>query len=136
MNVDHIEWLELHSTGLGKKIRYRLDINAEEFRGRAGVTWLIMAANPQLSIDELCAVMEEAFGCYRPRSWVWRRRWIFLDPANVRKAGGVSDADGQQARAYRIMDQHRAVSARELVRILRKSGIKRGRDWVLKHRVH
>ena len=88
--MDHIAWLELHSTGLGKKIRYRLDINAEDFRGRAGVVWLIMAANPHLSLDELCAVMEEAFGCYRPRSWVWRRRWIFLDPANVRKAGGAS----------------------------------------------
>jgi hypothetical protein len=53
----------------------------------------------------------------------------------VRNAGGIRNADGQEARAYRIMDQHPHVSARELARILRRSGIKRGKDWVLKNRV-
>lgn len=130
-----VEWRELDSVGLGKKISYRLDINAGDFRGRAGVAWLIMAANPHLSINELLAVME-AYGCYRTRSWVSRRRWMFLDPNCVRKAGGVCNADGQQARAYQIMDKHARVSARELTRILRKNGIQRGKDWVLKNRVH
>jgi hypothetical protein len=97
--------------------------------------WLIMAANLHLSLNELLEVME-AFGYERTRSWIQRRRWIFYDADFVRGVGGVSNADGQQARAYKIMDEHPYVSARELVRILRKRGIKRGKDWVLKHRVH
>ena len=134
--MSEVEWRELDSVGLGKKVRYRLDINASDFKGRAGLPWLIMAANPHLSINDLLAVMEEAFGYYRTRSWVSRRRWIFSDAKHVRGSGGVRNADGQEGRAYQIMDQHPHVSARELARILRKNGIERGRDWVLKHRVH
>jgi hypothetical protein len=129
-----IEWLELDSVGLGKKVRYRLDINAGEFKGRAGMTWLIMAANTHLSLNELVEVME-AYGYYRPRSWVWRRRWIFLDPALARVPGGARDTDGQEERAYQIMAQHPRASARELSRILRENGIQRGKTWVLKNRV-
>lgn len=129
-----IEWLELDSAGLGKKIRYRLDIKAEDFKGRAGMPWLIMAANLHLSINELLEVME-AYGYYRTRSWVSRRRWIFFDANYVRNAGGVRNADGQEGRACQIMDKHPHVSARELARILRKNGIRRGKDWVLKNRV-
>jgi hypothetical protein len=132
--MPEIEWLELDSTGLGKKIKYRLDINAAEFKGRAGMPWLIMAANVSLSINELLEVME-AYGYRRSRGWVSRRRWIFFDANYVRNAGGVRNADGQEARAYQIMAEYPHVSARELVRILRKRGVKRGKDWVLKHRV-
>lgn len=130
-----IEWHELDSLDLGKKIRYRLDINAAEFKGRAGVPWLVMAANTHLSLNELAAVMAEVFGVYRPRNWIWHRRWMFQDPNLVRKAGGVRNADGQDERAFQIMDSHRQVSARQLVRILQESGIRRGKDWVLKNRV-
>lgn len=130
-----IEWLEHESQTTGKKIKYRVDIDAREFKGRAGMPWLIMAANVNLSINELLEVMS-AHGYERTRGWVSRRRWIFFDANYVRNAGGVRNADGQEARAYRIMDQHPHVSARELTRILLKSGIKRGKDWVLKNRVH
>jgi hypothetical protein len=129
-----VEWLELESVGLGKKIRYRLDINAGDFKGRAGMPWLIMAANLHLSINELLEVME-AYGYGRTRSWVSRRRWLFFDADYVRNAGGVRNADGQEERAYQIMDKHTRVSARELTRVLQKSGIKRSKDWVLKNRV-
>jgi hypothetical protein len=95
--------------------------------------WLIMAANLHLSINELLEVTA-AYGYERTRSWVSRRRWIFFDPEYVRQAGGVRNADGQEARAFRIMDQYPDASARELARILRKNGIKRGKDWVLKNR--
>jgi hypothetical protein len=61
---------------------------------------------------------------------------VYFDPEYVRQRGAAADADGQQARAYRIMDQQRDVSARELARILGKAGIKRSKDWVLKHRIH
>ncbi len=132
--MNKIEWLELDSVGLGKKFRYRLDINAADFKGRAGMPWLIMAANLHLSINELLEVME-AYGYQRTRSWVSRRRWIFFDAGYVRNAGRIRNADGQEGRAYQIMDKHPHVSARELTRILRKSGIQRGKDWVLKNRV-
>lgn len=132
-----IEWLEIPSamTDKKQKIKYRLDIDARDFKGRAGMPWLIMAANTHLSVSDLLDVMAH-YGYERTRSWVSRRRWIFFDANYVRQSGGVADADGQQARAYRIMDQHPSVSAREMVRILGKAGIKRGKDWVLKHRVH
>ena len=130
-----VNWLEYDSPVLGKKIKYRLDINAADFKGRAGMPWLIMAANIHLSINELLDIMA-AYGYERTRSWVSRRRWIFFDPAYVRGAGGVRNADGQEERAYRIMDRHPHVSARELARILKKHGIKRGKDWILKNRVH
>src|SRR5258708_4754758 len=126
--------LECDSPALGKKIKYRVDIDAREFKGRAGMPWLIMAANTDLSLNELLEVMA-VYGYERTRSWVSRRRWIFFDADYVRNAGGVRDADGQAARAFRIMEQHPHVSARELARILRESGVKRGRDWVLKNRV-
>lgn len=129
-----IKWLEHESPNLGKTIRYRLDINAEDFKGRAGMPWLIMAANVHLSINELLEVMG-SYGYFRTRSWVSRRRWIFFDADYVRGAGRFRNADGQEARALRIMNQYPNVSARELARILRKNGIKRGKDWVLKNRV-
>jgi hypothetical protein len=129
-----IEWLEHDSPTTGKKIRYRVDIDVRQFQGRAGMPWLIMAANVNLSVNDLLEVMA-AHGYERTRSWVSRRRWIFFDANYVRNAGGIRNADGQEARAYRIMDQHPHVSARELARILRRSGIKRGKDWVLKNRV-
>lgn len=110
-----------------------MDIDAREFKGRAGMPWLIMAANVNLSVNELLDVMTH-YGYERTRSWVSRRRWIFFDANYVRSSGGVADADGKQARAYEIMARHPHVSARELVRILRREGIKRGKTWVLKHR--
>jgi hypothetical protein len=128
-------WLECDSPRLRKTIKYRVDIDAREHEGRAGMPWLIMAANTGLSITELLEVMA-ANGYERTRSWVSRRRWIFFDVNYVRSAGGVRDKDGQEARAFRIMDEHPHVSARELARILRESGVKRSKDWVLKNRVH
>ena len=134
--MEKIKWLELDSVDLGKKISYRLDINAAEFKGRAGMPWLIMAANVGLSLSNLQEIMA-AYGYWRPQSWISRRRWIFFDADYVRNAGGrPRNADGQDERAYKIMDQHPHVSARQLAHILRKRGIKRGKDWVLKHRVH
>lgn len=127
------EWLEIDSPTLGKKIQYRTDINICDFVGRAGMPWLIMAANVNLSITELLDVMA-AHGYERTRSWVSRRRWIFFSADYVRKAGRVRNGDGQEERAHRIMRQHPHVSAREMARILRESGIKRGKDWVLKNR--
>ena len=128
-----IEYLEIEGPTTGKKIKYRVNFDAREFKGRPGLAWIIMA-NVNLSTTQLLEVMAH-YGIYRKRSWVERRRWVYFDPDYVRQRGAAADADVQQSRAYRIMDQHRDVSARELARILGKAGIKRSKDWVLKHRV-
>jgi hypothetical protein len=129
------EWVEYDCTGLGRKVKYRLDTNVANFQGLAGIAWVIMAANPHLSLDELLSVMDR-HRCYRTRGWVYRRRWVFLPDAHEHKTGGRRrDEDGQYARAREIMDEHTHVSARELSRILKEYGIKRGKDWVIRHRV-
>lgn len=130
------EYLEIEGSPTGKKIRYQVAIpDIRQYKGRAGLPWLIMAANVNLSINDLLVVMAH-YGVVRTRSWVSRRRWIFFDAGYVRSSGASADADGQQARAYRIMEQHPKISARDMVRVLSDNGIKRGRDWVLKHRIH
>ncbi len=96
-----VEYLEIEGPATGKKIEYRVDIDAREFKGRAGMPWLIMAANVNLSITQLLEVMAH-YGVYRTRSWVDRRRWMFFDAAYVRQSGATADADGQQSRAYQI----------------------------------
>lgn len=130
-----VDYLEIESAVTGKKIRYRVDIDARDYKGRAGMPWLIMAANVNLSLTQLRDVMAH-YGYERPLAWISRRRWLFFDADYVRLSGGVADADGKQARAYQIMDQHPNASAREMSRILKEAGIKRSKDWVLKHRVH
>jgi hypothetical protein len=125
-------WADWQGREISREVNLTLDIR--NFKGRAGMPWLIMAANVHLSINDLLEVMA-AYGYERTRSWVSRRRWIFFDAHYVRNAGGVRNVDGQGARAYRIMDEHPHVSARELARILRENGIRRGKDWVLKNRV-
>jgi hypothetical protein len=126
-------WVDWSGKEQRREVNLTLDVR--DFKGRAGMPWLIMACNTHLSINDLLLVMA-SYGYERTRSWVSRRRWIFFDADYVRNAGGVRNSDGQEARAYRIMDEHPHVSARELARILRKHGIRRGKDWVLKHRVH
>lgn len=126
-------WTDGQEREISREVNLTLDIR--DFKGRAGMPWLIMAANIHLSINDLLEVMA-AYGYERTRSWVSRRRWIFFDADYVRNAGGVRNADGQEGRAHQIMDKHPHVSARELARILQKNGIRRGKDWVLKNRVH
>jgi hypothetical protein len=131
-NTARLSWIDGRGKEVAREVNLTLDIR--DFKGRAGMPWLIMAANVHLSVNELLEVMA-AYGYERTRSWVSRRRWIFSDADHVRGPGAARNADGQDARAYLIMGQHPHVSARELVRLLRESGIKRGKDWVLKHRV-
>ena len=120
--------------GRGREIRreVNLTLDVRDFKGRAGMPWLIMAANSHLSLNDLLEVMR-AYGYERTRSWVSRRRWIFLPADHVHNTARVN-ADGQDARAFRIMSENPRASARELARILERRGIRRGKDWVIKHR--
>lgn len=124
-------WTDWQGREISREVNLTLDVR--DFKGRAGMPWLIMAANVHLSINDLLEVMR-AFGYERTRSWVSRRRWIFFPADYVRNTARVN-ADGQDARASRIMAENPRASARELARILKKMGIRRGKDWVLRHRV-
>jgi hypothetical protein len=114
-----------------REVRFTADLR--DFKGQAGLPWVVVAANPHLSTSELLRVMA-SYGCERKRGWVSRVRWMFVDPRRVRKPGGSRNPDGQDARAYRIMGENPHVSARELMRVLCKAGIARTKDWVLRHR--
>jgi hypothetical protein len=70
----------------------------------------------------------------RSRSWIARKRWLFEDPNNVNHPGEKPNADGRDSRAISIIRENRTMSARALARLLSEHGIRRGKDWVLKHR--
>lgn len=118
---------------LTRPISYVIDIR--DYKGRPGYPWLVIAANPQLSVYALWVwLLSEGGKNERGESWIKRRRWLFRDTEEVNCAGGQANADGRDERAVKIMRENPTMSARSLVRLLRENGIRRGKDWVLKHK--
>jgi hypothetical protein len=116
-----------------RPINYVLDIR--DFKDRPGFPWLVIAANKHLSVDVLRMWLESEGANYqRSRSWIARKRWLFEDPNNVNRPGDKPNADGKDGRAISIIRENRTMSARALARLLSEHGIRRGKDWVLKHR--
>lgn len=116
-----------------REVNYVLDIR--DYRGRAGYPWLVIAANPQLSVYALWLwLLSEGGKNERGESWIKRRRWLFQDPNVAKGTGGQANADGKDGRAVKIMRENPTMSARNLVRLLKENGIRRGKDWVLKHK--
>jgi hypothetical protein len=116
-----------------REVNYVIDIR--DYRGRAGFPWLIVAANPHLSVRTLWhwLLLE---GGHNPRSegWIYKRRWMFQDPEKANKPGGQANVDGKDERAIQIMRENPILSARGLSLLLKKYGISRNKDWVWKHR--
>lgn len=115
-----------------KQVRtVNLAIDIRDFKDKAGFVWLLMAANPDLSIRNLQEVLEAVDEKHmRPLGWLSRRRWLFHGTGT---SHGKGNRDGLDGRAYRIMRENRGVSSRKMSRILLAAGIRRSRDWVLKH---
>jgi hypothetical protein len=109
-----------------------LTIDIRDFRDKAGFPYLLMAANPHLSvrnIQEVLANVDERLE--RPVGWISRRRWLFHGEG---KAGGKPNADGLDEKAYAIMADNPRMSNRQIAYLLRQNGIPRSREWVRKHR--
>ena len=116
-----------------RRTNYVIDIR--DYKGRAGYPWLVIAANPHLSVNVLWLwLLSEGGKNERGQSWIKRRRWLFQDPEKTGVAGVQANADGRDGRAVAIMRENPTMSARSLVRLLKEHGIRRGKDWVLKHK--
>ena len=121
--------------GRGKKQTRQTNpnIETEKFRGTPGHALLIIAANRHLSVADL----ERLLGVYdieRGQTWIRRRRWLFSDPDAVNAPGTKPNADGLDGRAIAIMRDNPNLSLRQLSRLLKEHGIRRGKDWVMQNR--
>jgi hypothetical protein len=109
-----------------------LFIDIRDFKERAGFAWLLLAANPHLSIADIQEVLSNVGEQHeRPVGWIVRRRWLFRDE---RKAGARRNADGLDESAHRIMNKNPKLSNRKMARVLRDNGIPRSPEWVRQNR--
>ena len=108
-------------------------INIADFRGRAGYIWLLMAANPHLSVADLLRFLHASgeTRALRSETWIKTRRWMFKDAGSV---GVKPDADGLDEDAFEIMRTSPELSARKLSLLLKQHGIRRGKSWVQMNR--
>ena len=110
-----------------------LTIDIRDFKDRAGFAWLLMAANPHLSVRDTQDVLAQVGEQHeRPIGWISRRRWLFHGKGNK---GTQRNADENDERAREIMDANPHVSNRQLVCVLKTHGIIRSREYVRQHRV-
>jgi len=110
-----------------------LTIDIRDFKERAGFAWLLMAANPHLSITDIQEVLTNVGEQHaRPVGWITRRRWLFHGNGKV---GARPNADSLDEKARTIMAENPSLSSRKLAYTLRKNGVPRGKDWVRQHRV-
>jgi hypothetical protein len=109
-----------------------LSIDIRDFVGKAGFAWLLMAANPQLSVREIQEVLANVGAEHeRPIGWISRRRWMFHGTG---KPGYQVDPQ-QAADAQTIMDANPTASNRQLAAMFRAAGLSFSRDYARKHRV-
>jgi hypothetical protein len=125
--------LEPDRYGRERSRTVNLTIDIREFKDRAGFAWLLMAANPHLSVREIQDVLESiGEQHYRPNGWISRRRWLFHGTG---KPGAKRNADGQEERARKIMADNPRLSCRQQAHLLGDKGIGRSAEWVRQNRV-
>lgn len=108
-------------------------IDIADFTGRAGFAYLLMAANPDLTIrdtQEVLSLVGEQHE--RPAGWLSRRRWMFH---GLGKTGRKPNADGMDEVARRILAEDPTLSCRQAVAKLRNLGIRRTKEWAQKNRI-
>lgn len=124
---------ELDRYGREQVRTVNLTIDIRGFKDRAGFAWLVMAANPHLSVRDIQEVLANVGEQHeRPVGWISRHRWLFHGPGS---AGGKPNADGLDEKALRIMEDNPRLSSRQMAHLLRENGVPRGKDWVIRHRV-
>jgi hypothetical protein len=110
-----------------------LTIDIRDFKDKAGFAWLVLAANPHLSVRDIQEVLANVGEQHeRPAGWISRRRWMFHGTG---KAGAKQNADGLDEKARKIMEENPHLSNRQMVYVLREHGINRSREYVRKNRV-
>lgn len=108
-------------------------IDIADFRDKPGFAYLLMAANPNLTVRDIQAVLSNVGEQHeRPAGWISRRRWLFHGTG---ESGRKPNADGLDEKARQIMAEHPKLSSRQTVYLLRKHRIRRDKNWVLKNRV-
>jgi hypothetical protein len=117
-------------------VEVNLVADARDVVGLAGFPWIVIAANPQLSNDKISWFLSTCGidGVERSSGWIQRHRGMFRRVRQQPAGGCKEDADGNYARAVRIMREYPTESARHLVYILKEHQIKRSREWVRQHR--
>jgi hypothetical protein len=125
-----LSWTNGHGKEETRDINYTIDIR--DHHGEPGFALLAIAANTRLSVADMRRLLESA-GVGRSRSWTQRRRWLFQQPGTV-NSQSHPNADGNDKRAHAIMAANPTRSVRQLVWLLSKAGISRGREWVRVHR--
>ncbi|MGO9937181.1 MAG: hypothetical protein ACLPH3_05875 [Terracidiphilus sp.] len=109
-----------------------LFIDIRDFKDKAGFAWLLMAANPQLSVRELQEVLSNVGAEHeRPVGWLSRRRWMFHGKGSAGRKTDVAKAQ----KARRIMDANPNASARQLAAMFRHAGLGLSREYARRHRV-
>jgi hypothetical protein len=109
-----------------------LTIDIRDFKDKPGFAWLVMAANPHLSVRDIQTVLESVGEQHeRPVGWISRRRWLFHGKG---RTGAKPNADGLDEKAFRIMKESPRLSNRQLTHTLKGYGINRSREWVRRNR--
>ena len=110
-----------------------LTIDIRDFKDKAGFAWLVMAANPHLSVRDIQEVLANVGEQHeRPRGWLSRRRWLFHDS---QRPGTRRNADGLDGKARALMAENPHLSNRQMAWLLRENGVNRSPEWVRKNRV-
>jgi hypothetical protein len=108
-------------------------IDLADFKDAAIFAWLVLAANPRLSGQDI----QEVLSCvgeqhWRSLSWISRHRWMCHGKGT---AGARRNADGLDEKARRIMEENPRLSSRQQAHLLRENGIPRSPEWVRQNRV-
>lgn len=112
-----------------------LTIDIRGFKDKAGFAYLLMAANPHLSLRDIQAVLANVDRHHeRSIGWISRRIWLFRGKGE-RKRGAKPNADGQDEKARQIMAENPRLSSRQMAHLLRERGIRRSAEWVRENRV-
>jgi len=120
-------------TTVPKTVRCTLDIR--DYEHLAGFSWLLIAANTHLSLAELEIALRHAGPNHkRSKSWIARRRWMFVDTPKTR-AGAPKNRDGHEEQVLRFMADNPKMSSRQMAGYLHKIGIARSPTWIRQHRV-
>ena len=109
-----------------------LTIDIRDFKDKAGFAWLVMAANPHLSVRDIQEVLANVGEQHeRPRGWISRRRWLFH---GSQRPGTRRNADGMDEKARELMAENPRLSNRQMSWLLKESGVPRSPEWVRKNR--